>query len=404
MKQREVVITHAVRTAIGTRGGTLKNVPPDELAACVFRAIIDRSGIDPSLVDGVLMGQTKPSTRPMNVARYAWLEAGLPDTVPGSTSYRACCSGVQTLFDAAQMIACGDADVMVAGGVDSLNESVYSLRGARYGVGNKNAVFMDALTENSSCNVPKEVYGNFSLGFVAEHIAEKWNVTREEQDRLACQSHERALNAIAKGYFKDQIVPFKGFDTDEHPRKTSMEQLAKLKPSYIPNGTVTAGNASGQNDAAACVLIMSREKADELGLKPELRFVSAAAVALDPHILLMGPMKAVPEALERAGLRMRDIGLVEMNEAFASSTIASMRELVKLDETETFEKLNERTNIGGSGISLGHPPGATGCLMITRLLYDMKRLGIRYGLQTMCVGGGHGFASIWELVDGGEKA
>ena len=399
--QREVVITHAVRTAIGKRGGALKNVPPNELAACVLKAIIERSGIDPSIVDGVLMGQTKPSTRPMNIARYAWLEAGLPDTVFGSTSYRACCSGVQPMFDAAQMIACGDADVMITGGVDSLNESVYSMRGARYGVGNKNAVFSDTLTENSSCNVPKAVYPDFSLGGVAESIAEKWNVTREDQDRLACQSHERALNAIEKGYFKEQIVPFKGFDTDEHPRKTSMEQLAKLKPSFFSNGTVTAGNASGQNDAASVVLMMSAEKARELGLQPELRFVSAAAVALDPLLLLMGPVKAVPEALKRAGLRLRDIGLLEVNEAFASSTIATLRELVKLDETETYETLNARTNIGGSGISLGHPPGATGAMMVTRLLYDMKRLGVRYGLQTMCVGGGHGFASIWERVDGG---
>ena len=226
-------------------------------------------------------------------------------------------------------------------------------------------------------------------------------MTREDQDRLACQSHERALNAIEKGYFKEQIVPFKGFDTDEHPRKTSMEQLAKLKPSFFSNGTVTAGNASGQNDAASVVLMMSAEKARELGLQPELRFVSAAAVALDPLLLLMGPVKAVPEALKRAGLRLRDIGLLEVNEAFASSTIATLRELVKLDETETYETLNARTNIGGSGISLGHPPGATGAMMVTRLLYDMKRLGVRYGLQTMCVGGGHGFASIWERVDGG---
>jgi len=399
VKQREVVITHAVRTAIGTRGGTLKQVPPNELAACVFRAIIDRSGIDPNLVDNVLMGQTKPSTRPMNVARYAWLEAGLPDSVPATTLYRACCSGVQPIFDAAQMIACGDADIMVAGGVDSLNESVYSLRGARYGVGNKNAVFMDAMTENSIRNIPNAVYGNFSLGNVAEHIAEKWNVTREEQDQLAVQSHARALEAIEKGYFKEQIVSFNGFDTDEHPKHTTIEKLSKLKPSFKPDGTVTAGNASGQNDAAACVLMMTREKAEELGLKPELRFVSAAAVALDPHIMLMGPMKAVPEALERAGLKMSDIGLVEMNEAFASSTIASMRELVKLDEKESYETLNARTNIGGSGISLGHPPGATGALMLTRLLYDMKRLNIRYGLVTMCVGGGHGFASIWERID-----
>ena len=402
MKQREVVVTHAVRTAIGTRGGTLKDVSSNELAACVFRAIIDRSGIDPSIVDGVLMGQTKPSTRPMNVARYAWLEAGLPETVPATTSYRACCSGIQPIFDAAQMIACGDADIMIAGGVDSLNKSFYNLRGARYGVGNKNAVFMDTLTEHSASTIPPAVYGKHTVGLVADSIAEKWNVTREEQDQLALQSHNRAHNAIEKGYFKEQIVPINGFDTDEHPRKTSMEALAKLKPSFKPDGTVTAGNASGQNDAASCVLIMSREKADELGLKPELRFVSAAAVALDPLILLMGPVKAVPEALERAGLKITDIGLIEMNEAFASSTVACLREFAKLDENETDEALDARTNVCGSGISLGHPPGATGCMMLTRLLYDMKRLNVRYGMVTMCVGGGHGFASIWERVDGGE--
>ena len=394
MTKREVVVTHAVRTAVGAINGSLKDCDPEELSAHVLKALIERSGIDPATVDCVMMGQTKPSTRPMNVARCGWLKAGLPTSVPASTSYRACCSGIQPVFDAAQMIAEGDADIIVAGGVENMSQSVYSLRYARYGVGNKNAVFFDALSENSICNVPKEVYGNFSLGAVAEHIAEQWNVTREEQDTLALESQRRALHAIESGYFKDQIVPVNGFDTDEYPRQTSMELLAKLKPSFKPDGTVTAGNASGRNDAAACVLVMSREKADELGLKPQLRFISAAAVALDPHILLMGPVKAVPEALERAGLQLHDIDLLEVNEAFASSTVATLREFAKLDSAETYETLNERTNVNGSGISIGHPPGATGCILLTKLLYEMKRRGSHYGLVTMCVGGGHGFASI----------
>ncbi|MBE5784265.1 MAG: thiolase family protein [Clostridiales bacterium] len=398
MQQREVVVTHAVRTAIGGINGSLKNYGPEQLAAIVLKAIVERSGIDPAQVDSVMMGQTKPSTRPMNVARYGWLLPGLPESVPCFSSYRACCTGIQPVFDAAQMIACGDADIVIAGGVENMSQSVYSLRGARYGVGNKDAVFYDALSENSTNNVPKEVYGNFSLGLVAEHIADTYHVTREEQDALACESHKRAFHAIRSGFFREQIVPVGDFDTDEYPRETSMEALAKLKPSFKAGGSVTAGNSSGRNDAGSCVMLMSAEKARELGIKPELRFLSASAVALDPHILLMGPVKAVPEALERANLKLSDIGLFEVNEAFASSTIATMRELAKTDPAETYDSLMERTNIGGSGISLGHPPGATGCMMLTRLLYDMKRLGIRYGVQTMCVGGGHGFASVWERI------
>lgn len=398
MKEREVVITHAVRTPVGGINGSLRDFDPEVLSAHVMKALMDRSGIDPATVDCVMMGQTKPSTRPMNVARCGWLKAGLPASVPATTSYRACCSGIQPIFDAAQMIASGDADIIVAGGVENMSQSVYSLRYARYGVGNKDAVFFDALSENSTCNVPREVYGNFSLGMVAEHIAEQWNVTREDQDSLALESQERALNAIAQGYFKEQIAPVGDFDTDEYPKHTSMELLSKLKPSFKPDGTVTAGNASGRNDAAACVLVMSRDKAEALGVKPQLRFKSAAAVALDPHILLMGPVKAVPEALERAGLSLHDIDLLEVNEAFASSTVATLREFVKLDPMESYDKLIARTNVNGSGISLGHPPGATGCILLTKLLYEMKRRGSRYGIVTMCVGGGHGFASVWEYI------
>lgn len=398
---KEVVITHAVRTAIGRIGGALHDKSELELASTVLSAIIKRSGIDPAIVNGVVMGHTKPGTQPMNIARCAWLSAGMPENVPAYTLYRACCSGTQSIFDACQMIQSDEADVMIAGGVDSLSNSCYSLRNVRGGIGNQNAIFIDALTENGQGQVPASVYGNLTQGTVAEFIAEHFNVTRAEQDKLSVLSHKRALKANADGVFCSQIVPIGNFKVDEHPRETTMEQLSRLKPSFKSDGTVTAGNSSGRNDGASCVLLMSAEMAHKLNFKRELRFVAAATTALDPHYLLMGPIDAVPKALKKAGLTLSDMDVIELNEAFASSTIATMRVLAE-QSGESYESLLSRTNIHGSGISLGHPPGATGAILTTKLLYEMKRRSeLNYGMVSMCVGGGHGFAAIWQR--GGEE-
>lgn len=392
---REVVITHAVRTAVGSLGGALRDKTELALASTVFSAIIERSGIDPTIVDSVVMGHTKPGTRPMNIARCAWLKAGMPEHVPAHTLYRACCSGSQSIFDACQMIQAGDADIMIAGGVDSLSNSCYSLRNVRGGVGNQSAVFIDALTENAQGQIPSSVYGKLTQGLVAEFVAEHYNVTRKEQDELSVLSHQRAVKANSGGVLRSQIVPVGDFMVDEHPRETTIEQLSRLKPSFKPDGTVTAGNSSGRNDGASCVLLMSAEKMRELNLRPGLRFVAAAVTAIDPHYLLMGPIDAVPKALVKAGLTLPDIDIIELNEAFASSTIATMRVLAD-QYGETYESLLARTNIHGSGISLGHPPGATGAIMTTKLFYEMQRRPeLKHGIVSMCVGGGHGFAAIW---------
>ncbi len=402
---RDVVITHAVRTPVGRVGGALREYDSQDLTSRVFRALIERSGVDPSSVDYVLMGQTKPSTRPMNVARCGWLAAGLPDSVPAASLYRACCSGSQSIYDACLMIETGCADIIVAGGVDSLSQSVYSLRYVRDGIGTQSPVLHDGLTENGPGHAPASIYGDVTQGASAEYVAEHYGVSREDQDILSVNSHKRAVEAIRSGRFKEQIVPVDGFDTDEHPRETSLEALAKLKPSFMAGGVVTAGNSSGRNDAASCVLLMSRDRAEQLGIKPELRHIASATTALDPTLMLMGPVDAVPKALQKAGLALHDIDLIEFNEAFASQTIACLRILAEKDGTETYDTLIERTNVNGSGISIGHPPGATGSILTTKLLYEMKlRSEARFGMVTMCVGGGHGFASIWERVDGGGEA
>ena len=396
---REAVITDCVRTAVGKMNGSLGEYDEQVLAAIVMKEVIRRARIEAADVDEVYFGHVKMNTYPMDVARYGWLEAGLPDKTPGYTLQRACSSGSQSIYDAAMTIALGDAEVILAGGVENMTKSCYYLRGARKGVGTKNMVFEDNILEGTAGNSPEELFGPLPMGLTAENVAEQYHVEREIQDLFAFTSQQRARTAIREGRFKEQIVPVDGFDTDEFPRETSLEKLAGLKSVFKKGGCVTAGNSSGRNDGASAVLVMSREKADDLGYPFYLKHVASAVVGVHPSVMGIGPMGASKKALEKAGLRIEDIGLIELNEAFASQSVAVMREWASWSDTETFESLWERTNVNGSGISLGHPLAATGGILTTKLFYELQRRpDVRYAMVTMCIGGGMGFASVFEAV------
>ncbi len=394
---RDAVITDCVRTAVGKMNGSLAEYDEQELAAIVMKEVLNRSKIEAKDVDEVIFGHAKMNTDPMDVARYGWLQAGLPEQVPGYTLHRACSSGSQSIFDAAQVISAGDADVILAGGVENMTKSCYFLRGVRHGFGTKNVVLNDNILEGSAGNSPEELFGDLPMGLTAENVAEEYHIEREIQDIFAYTSQQRALKAIAEGKFKEQIVPVGDFDTDEFPRNVTLEKMQALKPVFKKDGCVTAGNSSGRNDGASAVLVMSREKADALGYDYYLRHVSSAVVGVHPRVMGIGPIGAAQKALEKAGLTIEDIGLIELNEAFAAQAVAVMRTWASWSEKETFESLWERTNVNGSGISLGHPLAATGGILTTKLFYELKnRPEARYAMVTMCIGGGMGFASIFE--------
>lgn len=394
---RDSVVTDCVRTAIGKLNGALSGYDEQQLAAVVMTEVLRRSRVGAEAVDEVVFGHVKMNTYPMNVARYGWLEAGLPDSVPGFTLHRACSSGSQAIFDACLMVGCGDAQVVLAGGVENMSKSCYYLRGARNGAGTGDMIFRDNLIEGGFGNTPFELYGELSMGMTAENVARQYRVGRQEQDELALLSQQRARRAVDTDAFKEQIVPVGNFDTDEFLRDTTPEQLARLKPVFTKDGSVTAGNSSGRNDGASAVLVMSRARANALGYPFYLRHVATAVAALDPRIMGVGPIPASKEALEKAGLSIGDIGLFELNEAFASQAVAVMREWAGWSEQESYESILARTNIYGSGISLGHPLGATGGILTTKLFYALKeRPDIRYGMVTMCIGGGMGLATIFE--------
>ena len=394
---RDVVITDCVRTAVGKMNGSLGEYDEQVLAATVMKEVLRRSRITASDVDEVIFGHVKMNTYPMNLARYGWLEAGLDEAVSGYTLHRACSSGSQSIFDASQIIGCGDADIILTGGAENMTKSCYYLRNARHGVGTKDMIFKDNIMEGSAGNSPEEIFGELPMGLTAENVAEQYHIEREVQDWFAYNSQLRAKKAIEEGKFKEQIIPVGNFDTDEFPRETTMEKLAKLKSAFKKGGCVTAGNSSGRNDGASAVLVMSREKADELGYDYYLRHVSSAVVGIHPSIMGVGPIGASKEALKKAGLSISDIGLIELNEAFASQSVAVMREWASWSENETFDTVWERTNVNGSGISLGHPLAATGGILTTKIFYEIKnRPETRYAMVTMCIGGGMGFASIFE--------
>ncbi len=404
---REVWIIDAIRTPIGALGGALARVRPDDLAALVLQAIIERNHIDPSWVEEVYMGcanQAGEDNR--NVARMALLLAGFPPSVPGVTVNRLCASGLAAVNMAARAIRNGDGDIYIAGGVESMSRAPYAIPKAEepFAFGNLTA-WDTALGWRFPNPRMKERYGIESMGETAENIAaERPHITREMQDAFALRSHQRAIAAIDSGKFAEEIIPVpvpqkKGeallVTTDERPRRdTSMEALAKLKPAFRPGGTVTAGNSSGLNDGAAAVLLMSREKAEELGLRPMARFVAAAAAGVEPRVMGYGPIPATRKALQRAGLSVQDLRLIEINEAFAVQTLAVIEDL-GLDE--------ELVNVNGGAIALGHPLGCSGARILTTLLHEMRRRAPQekrpyYGLATLCVGVGQGEATIVEYL------
>jgi len=392
------MIIEAVRTAIGRMGGALKEIECDYLAAIPIKECINRVNIPADMIDEVIMGQAKMTTDAANLARVAALRAGVPIEVPAYTVMRQCGSGLEAVNGAARQIMCGLADIIVAGGVESMSTAPYYLRRARYGYIAGNGVLVDSNTESQPRSQPEEIFGRIeSMGLTAENLAEKYGISREEQDRFALFSQEKAALAIEKGYFKEQIVPVEVkskketimFTTDEHPRKVTMEMLAKLPPAFKEGGTVTAGNSSGRNDGAAALMLMSEEKAREMGLKPMARLVAHATCGVDPRIMGIGPVPATKKALQMANLELADIDLIELNEAFAAQALACIKEL-------GLEKELHKININGGAIALGHPLGATGAIILTKLIYDLIRLNKRYGLATLCIAGGQGITTIIE--------
>jgi acetyl-CoA C-acetyltransferase len=398
---KEVVIVSAVRTAVGRLGGGLKDVEPEDLAKMVIKEALARAQVEPEAVDEVVFGQTKQSADAANLARVASLKAGLPIEVPAYTVMRQCGSGMQAVHNAAQCIMIGQADIILAGGVENMSKAPYYLRGARYGYGAGNALLVDSNTESQPRSQPVEVYGNLTMGLTAENLAVKYGIAREDQDAFSLQSQERAFAAIESGRFKDEILPVeipqrKGaplvFDTDEHPRKSTLEGLAALPPVFKEGGTVTAGNSSGRNDGAACTVVMSAAEASRRGLRPMVTIRGMAVAGVGPEIMGIGPAPSSRKALARAGLSLEDIGLIELNEAFAAQSLAVIKEL----------GLGERQadiNVNGGAIALGHPLGCSGARIFTTLLYEMKKRGTRYGLATLCIAGGQGIATVVESAE-----
>lgn len=391
---REAVIVSAARTAIGKAPrGTLRTTHTSELAATAIKAAVERApGLDTKKIDDVIIGCAMPEAEQgLNMARVAALRAGLPHEVPGQTVNRFCSSGLQTIALAAQQIMTGMGDIIVAGGAE--NMSLVPMSGHHFA------------PSPEMVEINPDVY--LGMGLTAENVANKYGVSREDQDAFAFRSHQRALAAIDNGTFKDEIVPVdvehvwfeKGerrrvattFDTDEGPRRgTSQEALAKLRPVFAVQGSVTAGNSSQMNDGAAAVVVMSREKADALGLKPMARFLSFAVGGVPPEIMGIGPVAAVPKALKIAGLTLDDIDLIELNEAFAAQALAVARQL---------EMDLEKLNVNGGAIALGHPLGCSGAKLTVQLMYEMARRKARYGLVTMCIGGGMGAAGVFERLN-----
>jgi 3-oxoadipyl-CoA thiolase len=398
------VIIDAIRTPIGALGGALAAVRPDDLAALVIKSIIERNRLDPALVEEVYLGcanQAGEDNR--NVARMALLLAGLPVSVAGVTINRLCASGLNAVNQAARAIRAGEGDVFIAGGVESMSRAPYSLPKAESGFPFGNLTAYDtSLGWRYPNPTMQERYGTESMGETAENIAaERPHITRQKQDEFALRSHRLAIAAIVSGKFAEEIIPVlipqrkgdpKKVETDERPRRdTSLESLAKLKPAFRKEGgTVTAGNSSGLNDGAAALLVMSEQKAKELGLKPLARLVASAAAGVAPRTMGMGPVPATQKALQRADLQVKDIGLVELNEAFAVQALTVIEEL-GLDP--------EIVNVNGGAIALGHPLGCSGARILTTLLYEMRRRGnVKYGLATLCVGVGQGEATIVEWM------
>lgn len=392
---REAVIVSSVRTAVGKYGGSLTSMHPADTGAAVIAEALRRAGVEPGQVDEVIMGNVLQAGLGQNPARQASIKAGLPQEVPAWTLNKVCGSGLRTVGLASQLIAAGEADVIVAGGMENMSAAPYLIDKARWGYRMGDGKLVDAMIKDGLWCAFTDVH----MGMTAENIAAKYGITREDQDVFSAGSQTKAIAAIDEGRFKDEILPIampakKGetvyFDTDEFPRRgTTAEGLAKLKPAFKKDGTVTAGNASGINDAAAAVVVMSADKARELGLTPQFIIRAGASAGVDPAYMGLGPIPASRKALAKAGLTIADMGLIEANEAFAAQALAVMREL---------EMPPEITNVNGGAVAIGHPIGCSGTRILITMLYEMKRRAVKYGLATLCIGGGQGTALVVENV------
>jgi len=386
----QAVILSAVRTPIGRYGGSLSHVRPDDLAALVIREAVERAGVDPAEIEDVYFGAANQAGEDnRNVARMGALLAGLPQEVAGVTVNRLCASGLSAVVGAAHAIRAGDGELFVAGGVESMSRAPFVTAKPEYGDGTTWDTTLGWRFPNPRM---EEMFPLESMGETGENVAERFGVTREDQDAFALQSHRRWAAAQEAGRFADELVAVGEVDRDEHPRPdTSLEKLATLKPAFREGGTITAGNASGINDGAAALVLASKEKAGQLGIMPLGRFVSSAVAGVDPRVMGIGPVPAVRKVLGRAGIEASDLDLVELNEAFASQSLQVIREL-GLDP--------QRVNVNGGAIALGHPLGMSGARLVVSLLHELRRRGGRYGLATLCVGVGQGQAAIFER-DGG---
>jgi acetyl-CoA C-acetyltransferase len=392
---QEIVIVSAVRTAIGNFNGSLKSVAAAELGATVIKGALEQAGVKAEQVDEVIMGNVLQAGLGQNPARQAQLKAGIPVTSSSLTINKVCGSGMKAVHLAMQAILAGDADIIVAGGMESMSQAPYVLRNARDGFKMGDQKLIDSMINDGLwC-----AFNDYHMGITAENVAEKYEITREQQDEFSAWSQQKAVQAIQDGKFKDEIIPVvipqrKGdpvvFDTDEFPKQgTTAEKLGKLRPAFKKDGTVTAGSASGINDGAAAFVITSKQKAEELGLKPLVTIKATANAGVDPSIMGVGPVPAVKKALEKAALSIEDIDLIEANEAFAAQALAVGKEL-------GFK--NEILNVNGGAIALGHPIGASGARILVSLIHEMKRRDAKTGLATLCIGGGQGVATIVELA------
>jgi acetyl-CoA C-acetyltransferase len=394
MAERSVVVLSGARTAIGTYGGGLKDVPPTQLGATVVREAVKRAGVQPAEVGHVVFGNViHTDAKDMYLSRVAAIEGGLPPETAALTLNRLCGSGLQAIVSAAQTILLGDTDVALGGGAESMSRGIYGVTGLRWG-----ARMGDSQTIDMMVGALTDPFDTVHMGITAENVAERYGISRQTQDEFAVQSQKRAASAIEKGHFKEQIVPVEiksrkgtvSFDTDEHVRgDASLEAVGKLRAVFKSDGSVTAGNASGINDAAAAVVMMEAGAAQRAGRKPIARLVSYGHSGVDPKYMGIGPVPAVKKALERAGLSIGDIDVIESNEAFAAQACAVSKEL-GLDPA--------KVNPNGGAIALGHPIGATGAILTIKAIYELKRTGGRYALVTMCIGGGQGIAAIFERL------
>ena len=399
---RDVVVVSAVRTALGSIGGTLKNVQPETLLATALEGALNKAGVAKEAIDEVICGQAKQSTDQPNISRLTSLMIRIPEATPAYTVHRQCASGMQAILSGTQQIQCGYSDIILCGGVESMSTAPFYIRGARFGVGSGNAVFVDPNVESQPKSQPNDIYGTFNMIWTADEVARRYSITREECHAFALQSQRRAIAAIDSGRFKDEIVPVTIpqrkkdpiiFDTDEFPKRDTNEaKMAKLRPIF-PDGVTTAGNASGRNDGASALVIMAAEKAQELGLKPIARVIAGAARGVDPRVMGLGPVAAVNRLFERfltpMGLKKEDIGLWELNEAFAAQSLGCLKDL---------GLSTDNVNVNGGAIALGHPLGCSCARISTTLIHEMHKRDVRYGIATLCVAGGLGMAMAFEKL------